>query len=351
MATLKNTNITGATFSLPNGSAAQQPGSPANGMARWNTSTGSVELRQGGAWQVPNTADTFVSNRGMVLQTHLTNQSNVNTNTGELSCFSTSQELNEGNGFYTLASNGVTVPETGYYDVFVHAHFTLISGTRTTPAMRFYKNGVDQSSPAPRSLSSYARDSGDNKSSTCMHTIFNLTAGDRIGIGFFQEGGGGDVQLDGGQSIFNIAKLDNFNGVWATCNTDTDIDNGDSPVQQNILSGSTIFNEGGYTVASSGITVPSSGLYEMSFQYYVYNGDTRGNPSHRFMINGTAVGPVAGMTYIRNGQGQNEATGHNQYVRQLNAGDEINNAFQEGINGSTTDLYGPYSAMFVRRIS
>jgi hypothetical protein len=51
MATLKNTTINDSGhLTLPSGTTAQRPGSPADGMLRYNTTTNAVELYYGGSW-------------------------------------------------------------------------------------------------------------------------------------------------------------------------------------------------------------------------------------------------------------------------------------------------------------
>lgn len=63
MATLKNTTINDTGhLTLPSGTTAQRPGSPAAGMSRYNTSIGSIEVYNGSTWTFMDVRSIVTSN-------------------------------------------------------------------------------------------------------------------------------------------------------------------------------------------------------------------------------------------------------------------------------------------------
>lgn len=346
MAILKNTSISGNTSIIPVGTTQQRPSST-TGMIRYNTDIKHIEIYDGSNWKIATFGDEHIAGRTFTAQTLLTNQSNINTNTGELSCFDTDYILNDA-GFFQVNSNGFVVQQTGYYEMQVQASTRNTNSTRTNPGLRFFVNGSEISNPRVRSLSSYSRDTSDDESGTYMSMLLNLSAGDRVGIGFLQYGNGGTVELEGNESVASIYYIPNFHGVSCSIANNGNINPG-SITQYNIINGA-FFNEGNYSISSSGVTVPDSGVYQMMFQYYTDTGSARDCPGMRFLINGSPVGPASAMTYIRARSGHNESSGHNEYIQRLSKGDEINIGFiRFGYSGGT-DLIGSLSNLYVRKI-
>lgn len=126
-------------------------------------------------------------------------QKNVFPNTAGLS-FNT--------GSYTSSTSGITVPANGYYLVFTSIRQDS-NTLRSSVQVAFTINGTVQ---LEIGSSGYIRNaSGHNESSVHLSTIYNLIAGDEIGLAFRrdpdgQEGNTGTVNLVGTSqvSIYHI---------------------------------------------------------------------------------------------------------------------------------------------------
>jgi len=111
-------------------------------------------------------------------------------------------------GGYTSAASGITVPENGYYLIFTSIRQDS-NVQRSSVQVAFTINGTTQSEIGS---SGYIRSASDhNESSVHLSTIYNLTAGDEIGLAFRrdpdgQQGNTGTVNLLGSSqvSIYHI---------------------------------------------------------------------------------------------------------------------------------------------------
>lgn len=115
----------------------------------------------------------------------------------QIGVFPTTEGLSLNTGGYTSAVNGITVPSNGYYLLF----FSIRQDSnvpRSSVQVSFTINGTVQSEIAS---SGYIRNSnGHNESSVHLSTLYNLTAGDEIGLAFRRdpdgrEGNTGTVTL------------------------------------------------------------------------------------------------------------------------------------------------------------
>ena len=119
----------------------------------------------------------------------------VNNNTAftSLSVFPGTGGLDINLGGFTSAGAGITVPSSGVY--IVSKELVYSSGAaRPSPESRFTLNGVGQTET---SRSGYIRNLGNHdQSSTGLTTIYNLTAGDQIGLEFRRSANTGTVTLE-----------------------------------------------------------------------------------------------------------------------------------------------------------
>ena len=122
--------------------------------------------------------------------------------------FPVTASLSVNTGGYTSSATGITVPENGYYLVFTSIRQDS-NVQRSSVQVAFTINGTVQSEIGS---SGYIRSSsGHNESSVHLSTIYNLTAGDEIGLAFRrdpdgQQGNTGTVDLVGTSqvSIYHI---------------------------------------------------------------------------------------------------------------------------------------------------
>ena len=129
---------------------------------------------------------------------------NDSTNFTDKNVFPNTAGLDINIGSFTSASDGIDVPSTGLYIVMGNMVYSS-TVVRANPEWRFTINGTGQSES---SRSAYIRSgSGHNSSSASLTTIYNLTAGQRIGLEFRQEGAAGTVDLENTShvAIYRIA--------------------------------------------------------------------------------------------------------------------------------------------------
>ena len=108
-------------------------------------------------------------------------------------------------GTFTYAVDGVTVSETGLYQVNFNAYFRSIV-QRGTPAARLSVNGVANSEIVS---TGYIRSqNGQNESSLNMFTILQLNANDKVNVLFARAGQAGVVDLQASpDSAFMLMKV------------------------------------------------------------------------------------------------------------------------------------------------
>lgn len=125
----------------------------------------------------------------------LSASSTVNSSTAysAQNIFPTTANLEINVGSFTSSTSGIVVPSTGVYIVAGNMVYNS-TVVRANPEWRFSINGTGQSES---SLSAYIRStSGHNESSSSLTTLYNLTAGDEIGLQFRLQGASGTVNLE-----------------------------------------------------------------------------------------------------------------------------------------------------------
>lgn len=116
-----------------------------------------------------------------------------------------------------------------------------------------------------------------------------------------------------------------------------------------------VINLGGFSVPNtSSITIPESGTYRCSFNFYIVEPgtDIRMNPGARWNINGTNQSEIAGSSYIRAGSGHQTSSLHLTSVFELSSGDSLAVYWaQLGAPGTNTKLQGSNSGVNVEKIN
>jgi len=106
-----------------------------------------------------------------------------------------------------------------------------------------------------------------------------------------------------------------------------------------------VINQGGFSVNSTYITVPVSGIYIINCNLFVFNNDnTREAPGFIFQINNSNQNEESGSTYMRNSDHDNASTCLN-VVYNLSAGDQISLANRQFGDTSTCQLIGSSSSI------
>jgi hypothetical protein len=114
-----------------------------------------------------------------------------------------------------------------------------------------------------------------------------------------------------------------FVGVQGPMLTDATMNASTTYTQKNVF-GVPEFNFGGFTRATTGITVPYDGIYELYANCYFVSNDQRPNVGIKFAIDGTQRGEVSASDYIRNSGGHDEASTNLKVVVEMTAGEEVN---------------------------
>lgn len=144
----------------------------------------------GGGGATLEAAKAFMSANSAVNNTTAYSQINVFPATGGL-------VLNQGS--FTSSASGIVVPSSGVYIVGANMLYNS-TVVRAAPEYRFSINGTGQ---PEESVSSYIRaTSGHNESSSSLTTLYNLVAGDEIGLQFRRQAGAGTVNLETGSHVF-----------------------------------------------------------------------------------------------------------------------------------------------------
>jgi len=140
-----------------------------------------------------------------VCKTDLNDLPNVNlTPYTNISPFKPTLDLIYNDGGFTSSSSGIVVPENGIYLCMVN--FKIFSNDeRPAPAIKFTINGTQQ---AETGATGYIRNL-NNHSGSSLHldTVYNLTAGDEIGLATGVLGSSGTVSLQGDNSSVSIFRI------------------------------------------------------------------------------------------------------------------------------------------------
>ena len=133
----------------------------------------------------------------------------TNVNAGALEVFTNYNTLlttpTFESGTFTYAVDGVTVSETGLYQINFNAYFRS-TAQRGTPAARLSVNGVANTEIVS---TGYIRATANhNESSLNMMTLLQLTANDKVNVLFARVGNTGTVNLEASpESAFMIMKV------------------------------------------------------------------------------------------------------------------------------------------------
>ena len=126
---------TGAAL-MPSGTTAQQPGTPTNGMIRYNTTTSSLEGYINSAWTTIGSA-TPVS--GPTFSSYLASNQSVTTNTATKVNLDT-EEWDTASCFDT-STHRFTPTQAGYYQINGCVYLTGTANTQGNAYVYIYKNG------------------------------------------------------------------------------------------------------------------------------------------------------------------------------------------------------------------
>jgi hypothetical protein len=149
------------------------------------------------------------------------------------------------------------------------------------------------------------------------------------------------VTSGGNAVLTSVKSFKTFMTADATVNGST------TYTTKNVFNTAASINVGGFSVATSGVTVPEDGVY-MVMANMMYNSTVvRVNPGFRFAINGTGQPEEALSAYIRSASGHNEASSSLSTMYNLSANDVIGLQFaQEGAAGTVNLETGSHIAIY-----
>ena len=128
---------------------------------------------------------------------------NVNVN-GNINGFNISAPINTNTSLFTPSTDGITILEDGIYEFSINMYMNS-NDVRTCPGYRFTIDGTPIGSI---SASSYIRDaSGHNESSSNLEELFEITAGQKIGVQTLLLANVGTVTLPASESSFIIKRI------------------------------------------------------------------------------------------------------------------------------------------------
>lgn len=174
-------------------------------------------------------------------------------------------------------------------------------------------------------------------------TVNSATVTTNVTAGTFTGDGSGITNLPGATTALDTCKtalVDN-----ATINGSTTF------TQINVFPTVFDFNVGGFTISTSGIVVPTTGIYLCLANIKEASSAERTNAVFKFTINGTAQSQTGAQGYIRNLNNHSSSSLHLDVVYSLTAGDEIGLAFAQLGNSGTVNLIGANSSVCLYRIS
>lgn len=133
----------------------------------------------------------------------------------------------------------------------------------------------------------------------------------------------------------------------------TTINNNTAFTQFNLFpstTGGLDINVGSFTCSTSGIVVPSTGVYLIAANMVYTSSVARANPEYRFSINGTGQLETSRSAYIRASSGHNESSSSLTTAYSLSAGDEIRIEFRQQAAAGTVTLENT-SHVAIHRVS
>jgi len=113
---------------------------------------------------------------------------------------------------------------------------------------------------------------------------------------------------------------------------------------------SATYNVGGFTVGSSGITVPSNGYYDCYVNLYMTGSAARTNIGLRFYINTTVQAPISASNYIRASSGHNEASTNLRMILYMTAGQQFRIGTQQLSATGTVTITGANSNWIIQKV-
>ena len=119
---------------------------------------------------------------------------------------------------------------------------------------------------------------------------------------------------------------------------------------RNVIDTTPLFNEGGFTFATGGITVPENGLYQVTCTAYYTSNVQRANVGLAFAINGAQQPELSAMGYVRGTGGHNEASVILTTIYQMTGGQTIAPLFGQLANSGTCNLQGANSIIAIQRV-
>lgn len=132
--------------------------------------------------------------------------------------------------------------------------------------------------------------------------------------------------------LTNVKSFKTFMTADATVNGSTTF------TTKNVFNTTPEINVGGFTVAASGVTVPEAGVYVVMANMMYNSTVVRANPAFRFLINSTGQAEEALSSYIRSGNGHNEASSSLSTMYNLSANDVIGIQFAQEAAAGTVNL-------------
>lgn len=110
------------------------------------------------------------------------------------------------------------------------------------------------------------------------------------------------------------------------------------------------YNTGSFTVATTGITVPSDGYYDCYVNLYMTSSVGRANIGLRFYIDTTVQDPISASDYIRSGSGHNEASTNLRMTLYMTAGQAFRMGTQQLAAAGTVTITGANSNWIIQKV-
>jgi hypothetical protein len=111
-----------------------------------------------------------------------------------------------------------------------------------------------------------------------------------------------------------------------------------------------VINTGAFTLTASAITIPSTGIYQISFNCYFTGNSGRTNVGVSVSVNGERQPERSASDYIRNRNGHNESSTHFSAIYNLSSGDEVGLGFFRLANSGTVTLDGSESSINIIKV-
>lgn len=110
------------------------------------------------------------------------------------------------------------------------------------------------------------------------------------------------------------------------------------------------YNTGSFTVATTGITVPSDGYYDCYVNLYMSSTVQRSNIGLRFYIDTTVQDPISASDYIRAGSGHNEASTNLRMILYMTAGQAFRIGTEQLSAAGTVTITGANSNWTIQKV-